>query len=535
MTVARIGGLITLGVVIVAGLVVGGVFLARNLGTESQQQTTLRVALLSFGDEVLDPYDDFQAGWRYYGPMFDHLLGEASDGTLALEWGVLEKWDASPDAATYTLNLKQGLMWHSGAEITSDDVKFSLQNHLRTAVACGACGTLRGNIERVDVIDRYSLSVRLKQPDVGFIAKLGISEEDVTLLPARDGLAELFANAPFGSGPWMYANRSPGEFIVYEANPDYWNAERLPGFKQLRLIQAPERDTRLAMLRTGTVDMAPIEPRDIEQLKAEGFAIEGPQNVIDMTLRFFMSYDPEYLTSKLDFRKALILGMDVPSIIERVYPPEAATPATGSAMFGPLAEGYDPSLPSYPYDPAQARRLLDEMGYDGEAVQMLSIAVYSQSETTLVNQIIAEGWRDIGLNVKIIPTSYLPVKARFLPRPQQFEDAFPAPVFQGGHTTIPGGILNAFERYLSSSSRSLLSYYDPERGDSLLADLTSMTDLEARRQKLKQLNRELYDEYWAAPIVWRHEIYALREGLTGWRPADGTFNDLHLETVRPVP
>ncbi|MCH7746377.1 MAG: hypothetical protein IIC84_09915, partial [Chloroflexi bacterium] len=180
ITVTRIGGLITFGVVIVAVLAIGGVFLARNLGTESQQ-TTLRVALSSFGDEVLDPYDDFQAGWRYYGPMFDHLLGEAPDGTPALEWGVLEKWEASPDAATYTLGLKQGVMLHNGAEVTSDDVKFSLQNHLKIAVACGACGTLRGNIEAVDVIDRYNLSVRLKQPDVEFIAKLGISEEDVIL------------------------------------------------------------------------------------------------------------------------------------------------------------------------------------------------------------------------------------------------------------------------------------------------------------------------------------------------------------------
>lgn len=209
--------------------------------------------------------------------------------------------------------------------------------------------------------------------------------------------------------------------------------------------------------------------------------------------------------------------------------------ATGSAMFGPLAEGYDPNLPPYPYDPAQARQLLEKVGYQGEPVDMLSIPVYSQAETTLVNQIIVQGWRDIGINAEIVPTAYGPVKARFLQRPQQFEDVFPAPVFQGGHTNTPGGILNAFERYLSSSPRSLLAYFDLERGDKLLADLTSMTDLEARRQLLKQLNRELYDEYWAAPLVWRHEVYALREGLTGWQPTDGTSTDLHFETVRPVP
>ena len=55
-----------------------------------------------------------------------------------------------------------------------------------------------------------------------------------------------------------------------------------------------------------------------------------------------------------------------------------------------------------------------------------------------------------------------------------------------------------------------------------------------REGLLKELNRRLYEEYWAAPIVWRHDVWALRPGLAGWEPTDGTSSDLHLETIRPT-
>ena len=500
-------------------------------------KSTLTVAVPTFGEEVLDPSLDDQAGQIYYGHMFDRLLGANPDGTVNTAFGVLEGWTGNHDGSSYTLSLKKGMKWHNGVEITSDDLVFSLVHYSRFTLACATCGSIYKDVRDIQSLDRYRVQVTLKEPDAMFMTRLGPKVEDVPLLPRRyfeEGGGAGFTEEPIGSGPWRFSGRVPGESIEFEANPDYWNGDRIPGFDRLRLVQTPDPDVRVAMLRSGEVDMTPVEPRHIDALKKEGFTIQGPRYVIETALRFFMSYDPAYLTGRPEFRKALILGMDRESIVARIYPPEVATLAGGSAMFSPVTEGHDPELPPYPYDPELARELLQRSGYAGETVHLLSIPVYGLQETDLVNEMIADDWRRIGVNVTIVPTDYGRVKARYWQRPQEFEDLSPAPVWHGGHVNRPGGVVNAVSRYLTTSRDSLLSYHDPGKGDRIHAELLASRDAAARDERLRQLNRELYQEYWAAPIVWRHDIWALRPGLSGWQPTDGAFSDLHLETVRPA-
>ena len=520
--------------VLAASVIVGSCGGSASPGS-TDGQDTLRVALATFGAEVLDPSLDSQAGLRYHGHMYDHLLGPTSDGRASTELGALQGWDSSPDARRYTLTLRKGMKWHDGVEVTADDIRFSMDHYSRVAAACATCGYIADAINTVRPLDRYSVDIELKEPDVSFIIRLGPAVEDVPLLPFhrwdKTG-ANGFAEDPIGSGPWRFLRRSMGESIEYEANGDYWNPEHVPGLDRMRLVQVSDGASRVAMLRTGIVDVAPIDVEYVAPLREEGFQIDGPKNVVSTTLRFFMSYDPAYLTSKLEFRKALVLGTDLRSIVDRVYPPEAATLSTGSPMFDPLAEGYDPRLAPYGYDPEQARELLRRIGYGGETVYLMSIAAYELTQIPRMNEMIADDWRRLGLNVSIVPGDYTTVKARYGPRPQRFDDLFPAPVFHGGHIPWPGGIMNSVERYLTTSRHSLLSYHDLPRGDAIYEELKAISDLDERRRRLVQLNRKLYDEYWAAPIIWRHDTWGLRADLTGWQPTDGTFSDLHFETVR---
>ena len=521
------------GVVIAAGIALGSLFWTGLL--DFGRPSTLTVALPTFGAEVLDPSEDSQAGHIYYGHMYDRLIGDTPNGKPSAEMGVLERWDINAGATEYTFTLRTGVRWHDGSEVTAEDVAASLAHYSRTAAACVTCGGVYDSIEDVQIVDRQQLQIRLKKPDLSFIDKLGPEQEDVPLFPVRylERVGQTgFADEPIGSGPWQFVSRVPGEYIEYEANSDYWNADRIPGFQRLRLLLVPETEKRVEMLRSGQVDIAAVTPGDVETLKTEGFSVQGPKYTKETTLRFQMSYDSGYLTSKLEFRKALTLGMDLWSIVQRTYPAEAATLGGGSPMFGPLDDGYDPDLPPYPYDPGPAQQLLNESGYKGETVSLISIPVYGLTEIPLLNEMIADSWRQMGLNVAIVPTTYGPVKARFSSRPQRFEDLSPAPLFHGGHVSRPGGIINSIYRYMTGSPDSLISYYDVERGERIYEELAAMPSGPTRTQRLKELNRELYEEYWAAPIIWRHEVYGVRPGLAGWTPRNGSDSHLHLETVR---
>ena len=537
MSAALVGLWIGAGVAMVAGATAGTLYIVGAL-EDNAGPDTLVVALPTFGTDVLDPSMDGQNGQTYYGHLYDRLLGAGSDGSVDADRGALEGWTGSADAMSYTLRLRRGMKWHDGLEVTAKDLKFSLEHYARQAAACASCGSILWVAREIRVIGPYSVEVALKEPDVNFIARLGPEWEDVPLLPRKyleKVGAEVFAEAPVGTGPWKFSGREPGEFIEFEANLDYWDPERIPGFQRLRLIRVPELEKRMALLRTGAVDMTPVAPEDIEPLKTEGFAIQGPKYVIETTLRFFMSYDPQFLAASLEFRTALNLGIDRASIVERVYPPEAAALIGGSPMFSPLIEGYDPALPPYPYDAELARQLLREAGYDGETVHLLSQPTYGLTEVPLVNNMVAEDWRQIGVDVEIVEYSnYGPVKIMYTARPQRFDDLAPAPVFSGGHVDRPGGIVNSLHRYLAGSDLGLLSYHDLDTGQRIYYELVAMQKGERREQRLVELNRQLYEEYWAIPLMWRHDVWALRSGLSEWSPTNGTLSDLHFETVRLV-
>ena len=525
-----------LGVIIVAATVFALVFRDGG-GSDERSETILRVALASLGAEELDPSADLQAGYRYYGQLYDPLIGADDEGRPDVSAGVLESWSASADGTSYVLKLRPDLRWHDGTEVVAGDIEFSLNHYRRAAAACAVCGSLDDVVGGISVSGDLEVTVKLLGPDTGFITRLGPVQEAVPLLPwhyfNRAG-GEGIAETPVGSGPWRFRDRVKGDWIEFGANDDYWDRENVPRFDRLRLSLVADPGVRVAMLLSDSVDMAPVRIDQVESLKQQGFGIGGPRNVIETALRFFQSYDSSFITSKLEFRQALALSMDVSGMIEELYPAEAATRAYGSVMFVPSAEGFTTGLAPYAYDPDRARELLGEAGYSGEKVSLLSIPVYDLPEIPAMNAMIIGGWRDIGIDAEIVPSTYGPVKARFAARPQKFDDLAPAPVFHGGHVNSPGGILNAINRYLTSSEQSLLGYHTPEEGDRILADLLATPEGPVRTEMLTDLNSRLQQEYWAVPIVWRHEVWGLSPRIESWRPQNGTSAYLRFETVRPV-
>ena len=501
------------------------------------EATTLRVALASFGTETLDPSMDGSSGLQYHGHMFDHLLGATPDGQLSTDIGALRSWETNSDATVFTLNLKENILWHDGRGVTSQDIEFSMAHYAREAATCGGCPGLNASLDHVEIVDKYTARLHLTSPDVTFMHRLGSVVGDMPLLPQlSDGSTDddRFQESPVGSGPWKYSGRTLGETIEYTANLNYWNAERLPGFKRLQLIQVPDPEMRVALLRNGTVDISPVKHTDIESLKAQDFVIAGPRYVTATTMRLFMGYDPAFLTSNPKFREALVLGMDLESIVTSIYSPEAASIPTGSTLFSPFSDGFVPELPSYPFNPERARALLLEAGYADEPVDLFSIVAYGITEMPQMNEMIAEQWRDIGLNVRVIPTDFPQVLARYASRPQTFDGDSPAPLFHGA---LPGqpNVVSSVRRYMTSSEDGVMSYHDLEAGDRIYAELLALADPVEREQRLKDLNRELYEQYWAADIVWRHDVFGLSPAIEDWEPTDGTSSDLHFETVMPSP
>ena len=520
--------------IIIAAVAVILAYTYLDIGLNPKGGGTLRVALQSFSAETLDPSLDNRDGLIYHGHMYDHLAGVNSDGRLDTRFGLLSGWEVNPSADSFTLTIRENAKWHDGEPVSAGDVRSSLEYYFRGDAACGVCAIVSEAVDSIEVVDNNNITLRLSQPDVVFMGLLAPIEGDMPLLPSHliDNNPTTLQSSPVGSGPWRFAEMSPGASVKYETNKDYWNSGRTSSFDSLSVLLVPEESERIALMETDKIDLAPIGVASIDNVKANGFTIYGPKHVLSTTLRYFMSYDEAFITSNLEFRKALALSLDMDEIVAANFPPEAATLATGSALFTPVSPGYLEDLPAYPYDPDEARNLLLQSGYEGETVNLLSLVAYGMSEMPRINEMIVKDWQSVGINAQVTPVEWPSVQPLFQNRPQIFDDYAPAPVLHGAAPARPGGDINGVRRYLSGTEGAMLTYFAPEVADGMLSQLEAIAADNDRALVLQALNRRTYGEFWAIPILWRHDTYAVKPTLIGWQPTNGTSSDLRLETIR---
>jgi peptide/nickel transport system substrate-binding protein len=513
---------------------VTGLALAGGAGAQGPTGT-VTLAVHTFAKEVLDPSLDSTVGRPYHGEMFDWFIGATPDGKISVKNGVLESYKPNADASAWTFTLKKGVKWHDGEDVTADDIKFTIEYYMRPEAVCTACGGLKNNVERVQVVDRYTATIQLKAPDVALPAAFSPMEGDLLILPKhyieRVGAKE-FGEKPMGSGPWKLVSRKITQSIEYEANTRYWNRDRVPGFATLRLLLVPENRTRLAMLRRGEADMIPIEPQDAVALKKEGFTILGPRYTASTTLLFWKSYDPRFITNKLEIRKGLALAVDWGGLFKAVYPAEVAERYRGGgAIFTPLSLGHDPNLPPYPYDPAEARRLLQRGGYNGETVKFWSFASFENPEQKEVNEIIAGYWRAVGVNVQLLPIDFGSFVPKYVADPQNFSPPIEVAVMSPIARPSTLGNMRTFMISHKAGGR-IWTYWNTDWIDSVFKEVSGIVDEGKREQRLREINRKIYEEYWAIPIALRHFPWATRT-VGDWQPTDGTPLSPNFETLKP--
>ena len=104
-----------------------------------------------------------------YNKLLRHKVGpDVPPGTFIVEPDLAERWEA-PDDTTYIFYLRQGVKWHNkppvnGRELVAEDVKFSFDRFL--TVEGNPERQLLESVERVEVVDRYTVKFLLKEPVV---------------------------------------------------------------------------------------------------------------------------------------------------------------------------------------------------------------------------------------------------------------------------------------------------------------------------------------------------------------------------------
>jgi len=276
--------------------------------------------------------------------------GKTISPLLATAWKRL-------DDNTMQFTLRQNITFHNGEPFNADSVKYSILRPLDPKNNAAARSTYTV-IDRVDVVDPYTVNVHTAKPDPALLNRMtGFSMVQMapkwTEANAEPGGVLKTAN---GTGPYKYKTWSANQDLVVESNEQYWGGA--PQIKNVRMKIISEQATRVAALRSGEIHVAKdMPPEEVDSINKGGRQTARAVASNRVPYYTFEVRKPPADNAKL--RQAINYAVDWDSIIQGVLLGNGTRIAT---VLPPWTVGYDPSLKPYPYDPDKAKSLLKDAG-----------------------------------------------------------------------------------------------------------------------------------------------------------------------------
>ena len=241
------------------------------------------------------------------------------------------------------------------------------------------------------MVDPLTIEFTLSQPDATFLHKMALNFAHVVPKEAVDEAGADFGRKPVGTGAYKLAEWTLGQRVVFERNPDYWQAG-LPKLDQITFEIGQEPTVALLRLQRGEVDILGdgIPPAQFLQVKADpgdAAIVEGGQlhtGYVTMNVNI-----PPFDDVKV--RQAVNMAINKDRIVQIIN--NRAVPA--NQPLPPSMPGYAKDYEGYPYDPEGAKKLLAEAGHpDGFETELF---VYNTDPNPRIAQAIQQDLAQIGI------------------------------------------------------------------------------------------------------------------------------------------
>lgn len=299
---------------------------------------------------------------------------------LATDW----EWK---DNTTIEFTLRKGVTFHDGTKFSADDAVYTLN-----FVSEPDSGVLFSRsvswIDSAEKLGPYKIRLNLKEPFPAAFAYLSNSipmrpEGHYDDVPQKaDGSMDYAQADPIGTGPYVVTDVKPGQYVMMEANGDYFGGPKGdPEIGNIRFRTITEMNTQMAELMTGGLDWIWDVPKDqAERLRGRpGLTVENAKTMRVSYLAFDVDGDSstDVFTNK-KVRMAVAHAIDRQAIAKNLVgeASEVIHAPCHPSQFGCIETG----LPRWEHDPAKAKQLLEEAGYpDGFE---FDIYAYRQREFT---------------------------------------------------------------------------------------------------------------------------------------------------------
>ena len=305
--------------------------------------------------------------------IYDSLI--AYDTNLnPIPW-LAESWEITNNFKTFTFHIREGVKWHDGKPLTAEDVAFTF-NYMKAGPEDVMAWSVLQKIVSCEATDDYTVRVVFEEP-MGFgLSQLG----DLEIIPKHiwEGVAHDDARwddpdnvtAHIGSGPFVFKERVPDEYILLEKNENWWGKE--PNVDGIRIDVIVGQSARILAMRQGEADTERYElwGTDVNTVieAPELKVVTGVVSQWDYVLGFNLTIPG---LDDVRVRKAICYALDRERIIT------IARLGWGTATWSVIPESYFPTYYSetgrFPeQNVTHAKKILDDAGYldtDGDGIR----------------------------------------------------------------------------------------------------------------------------------------------------------------------
>ena len=474
---------------------------------------------------------------------FDCLLNVDENNEIVA--GAAETWDVSDDGLVWTFNLRDGLKWSDGTDLTAEDFVYSWKRVAdpKTAAPYGETvlgmvagwdEAAAGNVDalKVEAKDAKTFVVTLSHP-CAYFDKLAAF---ATLSPVNKATVEAngdswaikpesyVCNGPFYIKEWV-----SGSYILFAKNENYRDKDRvkLDGIKCL-LIE--DSNAAYAAYEKGEALMIKDVPTgEISALRDNAdFYIKPIMGTYYISLNTTL---PQFSDARV--RKALSLAIDreyvANTIMEGTYTAAEGFVGIGildhdGSQFMDNANGGKPYIDNSNYEAnlEQAKKLLADAGYpNGEGFPTITYSTNDAGYHKALAQYLQEAWKELGLTTKVEVVEWGSFTA--LRRAGDYESS------RNGWVCDYNDPSNLIELMVSTNGNNDGKYNNP-KFDAVMEKSAKETDPAKRFALLHQAEDIMMEDMSCIPVAYYNDFYLQSDKVTGsWHSPYGYWYFMYAD------
>src|SRR3989475_7214668 len=382
-------------------LVVMGLWTSLGGAEQPRYGGTLRIAWPgdpAFFDANQGPAQGAPAGWLMNN-MYNSLLKLTPPPELKIVPELATSWEVLDGGKTYVFHLEEGVKFHDGTDFDAQVAKWNVDRILDPEVKAWVRPYYE-DIDQVEAVDTYTLRVRMKEPSGALpIALAGYFRGIPIVSPqAVEKYGEDWKRHPVGTGPFMMQEWIPGKHVVLAKNPHYFK-QGLPYLEALEFRIMKDPLTVTTALRAGEIDLiarVPMQQVALLERSAGITVVTGPAMIPTVALLNLRVKPFDDVRAR---RAVGGYGLDRAEIARVAFQGRA------QALVSVLPPGVPDAIDvneMYPYKPDEAKRLLNELGYDAKHPLQFTILISNLDATMAdIAALIKNQMAKIGVEAKI--------------------------------------------------------------------------------------------------------------------------------------